>query len=47
MYEEVDRGEGGVAVRDFTYMEVESGGARGNTFQLKQNEAYAVPTGVI
>ena len=38
-YEEVDGGGGGVAVSDPTYMEVEEGG--GNTFQLKENEAYA------
>ena len=39
-YEEVDGGMGGVAVSDPTYMEV---GERrgGNTFQLKDNEAYA------
>ena len=36
-YEEVDGGEG--AVSDPTYMEVDEGG--GNTFQLKENEAYA------
>ena len=44
MYEEVGGFDGGVAVRsgkgvsDPTYMEVEVGG--GNTFQLKENEAY-------
>ena len=39
-YEEVDGGTGGVAVSDPTYMEV---GERkgGNTFQLRENEAYA------
>ena len=39
-YEEVDGGKGGVAVSDPTYMEV---GERriGNTFQLRENEAYA------
>ena len=42
-YEEVDGGKGGVAVSDPTYMEV---GERrgGNTFQLKENEAYASTT---
>ena len=42
-YEEVDGGRGGVAVSDPTYMEVDGGGGRGggNTFQLKENEAYA------
>ena len=41
-YEEVDGGKGGVAVSDPTYMEVDGGGGRGgNTFQLKENEAYA------
>ena len=38
-YEEVGGDEGGVAVSDPTYMEVDGGG--GNTFQLKENEAYA------
>ena len=42
VYEQVDGGEGGVAVSDPTYMEVGAGG--GNTFQLKENEAYAVHT---
>ena len=39
-YEEVDGGKGGVAVSDPTYMEV---GERrgGNTFQLRENKAYA------
>ena len=39
-YEEVDGGRGGVAVSDPTYMEI---GERrgGNTFQLKENDAYA------
>ena len=42
-YEEVDGGKGGVAVSDPTYMEVDGGGGGrgGNTFQLKENEAYA------
>ena len=45
VYEEVGGVDGGVAVRsgkgvsDPTYMEVEVEG--GNTFQLKENEAYA------
>ena len=45
VYEEVCWIDGGVAVRsgkgvsDPTYMEVEVGG--GNTFRLKENEAYA------
>ena len=38
-YEQMDTGEGGVAVSDPTYMEV--GAAEGKTFELKQNEAYA------
>ena len=38
-YEEVDGGKGGVAVSDPTYMEVGERG--GNTFQLKENDAYA------
>ena len=40
-YEEVDGGK--VAVSDPTYMEVDGGGGGrgGNTFQLKENEAYA------
>ena len=38
----MDGGRGGVAVSDPTYMEVHGGGGRGgNTFQLKENEAYA------
>ena len=41
VYEQVDGGEGGVAVSDPTYMEVgEGGGGGGNTFQLKENELY-------
>ena len=48
VYEQVDGGEGGVAVSDPTYMEVGAGGGGGggggNTFQLKKNEAYAVHT---
>ena len=42
-YEEVDGGKGGAAVSDPTYMEVDGGRGRGggNTFQLKENEAYA------
>ena len=40
VYEQVDGGEGGVALSDPTYMEVGAGGE--NTFQLKENEAYAV-----
>ena len=47
VYEQVDGGEGGVAVNDPTYMEVGAGGGGGgggNTFQLKENEAYAVHT---
>ena len=44
MYEQVDGGDGGVAVSDPTYMKVGAGGGGGggNTFQLKENEAYAV-----
>ena len=38
-YEEVDGGKGGVAVSDPTYMEVGERG--GDTFQLKENDAYA------
>ena len=41
-YEQMDTGEGGVAVSDPTYMEV--GAAEGKTFELKQNEAYATRT---
>ena len=41
-YEQMDTGEGGVAVCDPTYMEV--GAAEGKTFELKQNEAYATRT---
>ena len=37
VYEQVD---GGVAVSDPTYMEV--GAGRENTFQFKENEAYAM-----
>ena len=48
VYEQVDGCEGGVAVSDPTYMEVGAGGGGGgggeNTFQLKENEAYAVHT---
>ena len=46
VYDQVDGGEGGVAVSDPTYMEVGAGGGGGggNTFQLKENEAYAVHT---
>ena len=39
-YEEVDGGNEGVAVGDPTYMEVGERRA-GNTFQLRENEAYA------
>ena len=42
VYEQMDMGEGGVAVSDPTYMEV--GAAEGKTFELKQNEAYATRT---
>ena len=41
-YEQMDMGEGGVAMSDPTYMEV--GAAEGKTFELKQNEAYATRT---
>ena len=41
-YEQMDTGEGGVAVSDPTYMEV--GAAEGKTFELKLNEAYATRT---
>ena len=42
VYEEVDGGKGGVAVSDPTYMEVGDGGqGGGNTFKLKENDAYA------
>ena len=41
-YEQMDTGEGGVAVSDPTYMEV--GAAEGKTFELKENEAYATRT---
>ena len=50
VYEQVDGAEGGVAVSDPTYMEVGAGGGGGGgggggiTFQLKENEAYAVHT---
>ena len=37
-HEQVDESEGGAAVSEPTYMEV---GAGGDTFQLKENEAYA------
>ena len=39
VYEQVDGGEGGVAVSDPTYMEVGAGG--GNALELKKNEAYS------
>ena len=39
-YEQVGGDERGVAVSDPTYMDV-GGGGGGNTFQLKENEAYA------
>ena len=41
-YEQMDTGEGGLAVSDPTYMEV--GAAEGKTFELKQNEAYGTHT---
>ena len=41
-YEQMDTGEGGVAVSDPTYMEV--GAAEGKTFDLRQNEAYGAQT---
>ena len=41
-YEQMDMGEGGVAVSDPTYMEV--GAAEGKIFELKENEAYATRT---
>ena len=41
-YEQMDTGEGGVAVCDPTYMEV--GTAEGKAFELKQNEAYGTHT---
>ena len=43
---EVDGGGGGVAVSDPTYMVVDGRGGRGggNSFQLKENEAYASTT---
>ena len=51
VYEQVDGGEGDVAVSDPTYMEVGTGGGGGggggNTFQLKENEAYAVHTKIM
>ena len=40
--QEMDTGEGGVAVSDPTYMEV--GAAEGKTFELKENEAYGTHT---
>ena len=46
VYEQVGGGEGGVAVSDHTYMEVGAGRGEGNTFQLKENEAYATHTGI-
>ena len=48
VYEQVGGGEGGVAVRDPTYMEVGAGGGGGggnmHTFELKENEAYVTHT---
>ena len=44
VYEQVNGGEGAVPVSDPTYMEVGAGRGGGNTFQLKENEAYAVHT---
>ena len=41
-YEQMDMGEGGVAVSDPTYMEV--GEKDGKSFELQQNEAYATHT---
>ena len=41
-YEQMDTGEGGVAMSDPTYMEV--GAAEGKTFELKHNEAYGTHT---
>ena len=41
-YEQMDTGEGGVAVSDPTYMEV--GEKDGKWFALQQNEAYATHT---
>ena len=41
-YEEMDTGEGAVAVSDPTYMEV--GEKDGNSIQCQQNEAYATRT---
>ena len=41
-YEEMDTGEGGVAVSDPTYMEV--GEKDGNSIECQQNEAYATRT---
>ena len=38
VYEQVDGGEGSVAVSNPTYME--SGVGRGNAMKLKENEAY-------
>ena len=38
MYEQVDGGEGGVAVSDPAYMEVGAGGGGGRN--IKENEAY-------
>jgi hypothetical protein len=48
-YEEVDRGEGGVAMSDPVYTEVGGGGGGGGgggeaSFHLKNNAAYAVIT---
>ena len=47
VYEQVDGGEGGVAVSNSNCVEVGAGGGGGgggNTFQLKEIEAYAVHT---
>ena len=41
-YEQMDTGEGGVAMSDPIYMEV--GEKDGKSFQLQQNEAYATDT---
>ena len=41
-YEQMDTGEGGVAVSDPTYMEV--GEKDGKSFELQRNEAYATRT---
>ena len=44
VYEQVDGGEGDVAVSTPTYMEVGAGGG-GNTLELKSNEAYGAFAG--